>query len=75
MSRQDRAIIEVLLQDMRAVGGNLNQIARALNTTRTVADPDLMGAIDDARAIATTVASELASMTKRVGAARRGEAP
>lgn len=73
LSRQDRAIIEMLVQDMRAVGGNLNQIARALNASRSVAGSDLTGAIDDARAIATTVATELASMTKRAGAARRGE--
>jgi hypothetical protein len=75
MSRQDRAIIEMLVQDMRAVGGNLNQIARALNAGHSVMGSDLTGAIDDARAIATTVAAELASMTKRAGAARRGEAP
>lgn len=74
MSSEDQAIIEMLVRDMRVVGSNLNQIARALNTARPVAGPDLMGPIDDARAIAITVASELASMTKRAGAARRGEA-
>ncbi|RWI89946.1 MAG: plasmid mobilization relaxosome protein MobC [Mesorhizobium sp.] len=74
MSREDRAVLEMLIQDMRAVGGNLNQIARALNGSRSVAGSDLKGAIDDARAIATTVAAELAAMTKRAGAARRGEA-
>ncbi|WP_140763086.1 plasmid mobilization protein [Mesorhizobium sp. B2-1-8] len=74
MSRQDRAIIGMLVEDMRAVGGNLNQIARALNASRSVAGSDLTGAIDDARAIAITVAAELASMTKRAGATRRGEA-
>lgn len=73
MNREDRAILEMLIQDMRAVGGNLNQIARALNGSRSVAGSDLKGAIDDARAIATTVAAELAAMTKRAGAARRGE--
>ncbi|TIS18551.1 MAG: plasmid mobilization relaxosome protein MobC, partial [Mesorhizobium sp.] len=69
MNREDRAILEMLIQDMRAVGGNLNQIARALNGSRSVAGSDLKGAIDDARAIATTVAAELAAMTKRAGAA------
>jgi len=73
LSRQDRAIIEMLVQDMRAVGGNLNQIARALNASRSVAGSDLTGAMDDARALATTVATELASMTKGAGAGRRGE--
>ncbi|AZO22590.1 MULTISPECIES: plasmid mobilization relaxosome protein MobC [unclassified Mesorhizobium] len=74
MNREDRAVLEMLIQDMRAVGGNLNQIARALNGSRSVAGSDLKGAIDDARAIATTVAAELAAMTKRAGASRRGEA-
>jgi hypothetical protein len=74
MSRHDRAIMEMLLEDMRAVGGNLNQIDRTLNATRSVAGSDLTGAIDDARAIATIVAAELASMTKWAGVARRGEA-
>ncbi|TIV93607.1 MAG: plasmid mobilization relaxosome protein MobC [Mesorhizobium sp.] len=74
MNREDRAVLEMLIQDMRYVGGNLNQIARALNGSRSVASSDLKGAIDDARAIATTVAAELAAMTKRAGAARRGEA-
>ncbi|RWD52364.1 MAG: plasmid mobilization relaxosome protein MobC [Mesorhizobium sp.] len=74
MNREDRAVLEMLIQDMRAVGGNLNQIARALNRSRSVAGSDLKGAIDDARAIATTVAAELAAMTKRAGAGRRGEA-
>lgn len=74
MNREDRAILEMLIQDMRAVGSNLNQIARALNGSRSVAGSDIKGAIEDARAIATTVAAELAAMTKRAGAARRGEA-
>ncbi|RVD24992.1 plasmid mobilization relaxosome protein MobC [Mesorhizobium sp. M4A.F.Ca.ET.020.02.1.1] len=73
MNREDRAVLEMLIQDMRVVGGNLNQIARALNGSRSVAGSDLKGAIDDACAIATTVAVELAAMTKRAGAARRGE--
>ncbi|MBZ9772345.1 plasmid mobilization protein [Mesorhizobium sp. CO1-1-8] len=74
MNREDRAILEMLIRDMRAVGGNLNQIARALNGNQPVAESDLRGAIDDARAIATTVAAEVAAMTKRAGAARRGQA-
>ena len=59
---------------MRAVGNNLNQVARALNTGRSVERSDLVAAVDDARAIATTVAAELAMMTKNAATARRGEA-
>ena len=74
LSPADRAIIQLLGQDMRAVGNNLNQVARALNTGRSVESSDLVAAVDDARAIATTVAAELAMMTKKAAAARRGEA-
>lgn len=73
LPREDRAIIQLLGQDLRTVGNNLNQVARSLNAGRSVPDAELTGAIDDARAIAVTVAAELASMTKRAGAARRGE--
>lgn len=74
MTRHDRSILEMLIHDMRAIGGNLNQIARALNGGRSLAGSELSGAIDDARAIAATVAAELAAMTKRAAAARRGKA-
>ena len=74
MSREDRSVLEMLVQDMRAVSGNLNQLARALNGNRHFAASDLAAAIEDARAIALTVAAEIAAMTKHAGAARRGEA-
>jgi hypothetical protein len=73
MNPADRAIIQLLRQDMCAVGNNLNQLARALNAGRPVDGSHLAGAIGDARAVATTVAAELATMTKRAAAARRGE--
>ncbi|MEP9389982.1 plasmid mobilization relaxosome protein MobC [Mesorhizobium sp. KR9-304] len=74
LSPADRAIIQLLGQDMRAVGNNLNQVARALNTGRSVERADLVAAVGDARAIATTVAAELAMMTRNAATARRGEA-
>ena len=74
LSPADRAIIQLLGQDMRAVGNNLNQVVRALNTRRSVERFDLVAAVDDARAIATTVAAELAMMTRNAATARRGEA-
>lgn len=70
----DRALIQLLGQDMRAVGNNLNQLARAMRAGRSVDGFHLAGAVDDARAVATTVAAELSIMTKRAAAARRGEA-
>ena len=73
LNRADRAIIQLLGQDMHAIGNNLNQLARALKAGRSVDGSHLAGAIDDARAVATTVAAELSIMTKRAAAARRGE--
>lgn len=69
----DREVMRLLGQDMRAVGYSLNQFARAMNAGRLVDASDLAGAVDDARAVAATVAAELAAMTKQAGSARRGE--
>ena len=73
LNHADRAIIQLLGQDLRAVGNSLNQLARALNAGRSVDGSHLAGAIDDALAVANTVAAELSIMTKRAAAARRGE--
>lgn len=70
----DRAILQLLGKDMAAIGNNLNQVARTLNAGMFVDRADLVGAVDDARAVATTVATELAAMTTNAGANRRGVA-
>ncbi|MDQ6436294.1 plasmid mobilization relaxosome protein MobC [Mesorhizobium sp. LHD-90] len=69
----DRAVLGLLADGMRAIGGNLNQIARAINTGRVPAEDELVGSIKDAHVVATTVASELAAMTRRSATLRRGE--
>jgi hypothetical protein len=69
----DRALVALLADGMRAIGGNLNQIARAINTGRTPIGNDVAGSIKDAHSVATALASELAHMTQRTAAARRGE--
>jgi Bacterial mobilisation protein (MobC) len=69
----DRAVLGLLADGMRAIGGNLNQIARAINTGRTPVETDLAGTIKDVHAVATTVAAELADMTRRSAAIRRGD--
>ena len=69
----DRAVLGVLADGMRAIGGNLNQIARAINTGRVPAEGDVTGSIKDAHNVATTLASELTEMTRRAAAARREE--
>jgi hypothetical protein len=69
----DRVVLRLLAEGMRAIGGNLNQIARAINTGRVPVERDVAGSIKDAHVVATTVACELAEMTRRAAALRRGE--
>ncbi|PSM16304.1 plasmid mobilization relaxosome protein MobC [Nitratireductor sp. StC3] len=73
LAKEDRAVVGLLAEGMRAIGGNLNQIARAINTGRVPAKEELSGSIKDAHVVATTVASEFAEMTRRAAAHRRGE--
>jgi hypothetical protein len=73
LAEGDRAVLGLLAEGMRAIGGNLSQIARAMNTGRVPAEDELAGSIKDAHVVATTVASELAEMTRRSAAVRRGE--
>jgi len=69
----DRAMLGLLADGMRAIGGNLNQIARAMNTGMVPTEGDIAGSIKDAHSVATTLASELAEMTRRSAATRREE--
>ena len=68
----DRLVLDLLADGMRAIGGNLNQIARAINTGRVPTERDVAGSIKDAHSVATALAVELAQMTRRSAAARRG---
>ncbi|MGE0586884.1 MAG: plasmid mobilization relaxosome protein MobC [Flavobacteriaceae bacterium] len=69
----DRAVLGLLADGMRAIGSNLNQIARALNTGSMQAEEHVLDNIKDAHSVATVVAAELADMTRRSAAIRRGE--
>ena len=69
----DRAVLSLLADGMRAIGGSLDQITRAINTGRLPTEADVAGSIKDAHSVATALASELAYMTQRTAAARRGE--
>ena len=73
LGEEDRAVLDLLANGMRAIGGNLNQIARAVNTGRVPTEGDVAGSIRDAHSVATALAAELAEMTRRSAAARRGE--
>jgi hypothetical protein len=69
----DRAVLGLLAEGMRAIGGNLNQIARAINTGKVPAEENVAGSIRDAHGVATALAAELAEMTRQSAAIRRGE--
>ena len=69
----DRLVLGLLADGMGAIGGNLNQIARAINTGKMPTEGDVTGSIKDAHSVATALASELAEMTRRSAATRRGE--
>lgn len=69
----DRLVLGLLVDGMRAIGGNLNQIARAINTGRMPTEGEVAGSIKDAHSVATTLAAELAEMTQRSAATRRSE--
>ena len=70
----DRAVLGLLADGMRAIGGNLNQIARAVNTGRVPTEGDVTGSIKDAHSVfATRLAVELTEMIRRAADARRGE--
>lgn len=73
LGAEDRAVLDLLADGMRAIGANLNKIARAINTGRVPVEGEIAGSIKDAHIIATTVASELAAMTRRSAATRREE--
>lgn len=73
LGEEDRAVLGLLADGMRAIGSNLNQIARAINTGRVPAEGEVAGSIKDAYSVANTLASEFAEMTRRSAATRRGE--
>lgn len=73
LGEEDRALLTLLADGMRAIGGNLNQITRAINTGKLPTEADVAGSIMDAHSVATALASELVDMTRRKAAARRGE--
>jgi hypothetical protein len=71
LTEADRAIIGLLARDMRAIGSNLNQVARAINAGRSLGASDVANSVAAARAVANTVVVELADMTQRAAIARR----
>ena len=66
----DRAAISLLLSDIKAVGVNLNQLARARNRGETGQSQDEKRVIDDVQRVVTIVLFELQTFAER-GARRR----
>lgn len=73
LAEGDLAVLGLLAEAMRAIGGNLNQIARAINTGKVATEGNVAGSVKDAHGVATALAAELVEMTRRSAATRRGE--
>lgn len=68
---EDRAALALLHEDMRKIGINLNQVARALNSGRVVDAEEVKIAIRNVQIAATGVSVELRNAARRSGNARR----
>ncbi|MGE3365654.1 MAG: plasmid mobilization relaxosome protein MobC [Rhizobiaceae bacterium] len=73
LSEQDRAVMGLLADEMRAVGTNLNQMTRALNGGGSIRPSDLETNIGEVQIVVAGVLSELRGLAKRAGHRRRGE--
>lgn len=73
MTKDDRLIMAMLLEDMRAIGVNLNQVARALNSGRGVHPSELDINFANVQRVQAAVMTELRALSKRAGHQRRGE--
>lgn len=73
LTRDDRLIMAALLEDMRKIGVNLNQVARALNSGKAVHPSELDINLANVQSIQAAVMLELRSLSRRAGYQRRGE--
>lgn len=73
LSDQDRAVMGLLADEMRAVGMNLNEMTRALNGGGTIRPADIETNIGELQIVVAGVLSELRGLAKRAGYRRRGE--
>ncbi|MFI3904456.1 plasmid mobilization protein [Ochrobactrum sp. S1502_03] len=64
---EDRALLSLMLEDMRMIGINLNQVARALNSGKSVSDGEIRMVVGDVQKMQVAVLSELRRVTKRSG--------
>lgn len=73
LSDQDRTVMGLLADEIRAVGTNLNQVARALNGGASIRPSDLETNIGEVQIVIAAVLSELRTLAKRAGQRRRSE--
>ena len=73
LTAEDRLIMAALLEDMRMIGINLNQVARALNAGKGVHPSELDINLGNVQRIQAAVMSELRTLSRRAGHERRGE--
>ena len=73
LTAEDRLIMAALLEDMRMIGINLNQVARALNAGKSVHPSELDINLGNVQRIQAAVMSELRTLSRRAGHERRGE--
>ncbi|MBB3135989.1 hypothetical protein FHS26_003736 [Rhizobium pisi] len=70
----DRAVLDLLLSDMRAIGVNLNQLARVANTGGRIQADQISAQTADIQKIVAVVMIELRSFAARGAQRRRGAA-
>jgi uncharacterized protein (DUF1778 family) len=73
LAEQDRMVMGFLADEMRAVGSNLNQLARVMNSARSVQGADLQASVGEVQIVVAAVLTELRALSKRAGNRRRGE--
>ena len=73
LTDQDRILFGILVEHMRKVGVNLNQVARSLNSGRVVHPEEVMASLRNVQLATTGVSVELRSAAKRAGRMRRGQ--
>ncbi len=71
LTEDDRTILAVLREDMRMIGVNLNQVARALNSGRAVHAGEITISIENVQRVQAAVMSELRQFASRQGQRRR----
>ncbi|MEQ1409451.1 plasmid mobilization relaxosome protein MobC [Neorhizobium sp. Rsf11] len=72
LTDDDRAVFEMLISDMRAIGVNLNQLARAVNGSGRLVEAKLAAELVDVQRLAAAIVLELRSLAGRGARRRRG---